>query len=167
MIETERLILKPVTIVDFDIYKDIMSCPMMSLYLPKGEPYDDEEILQHVSKRVEHWKQGFGSFVVYLKHHPNVKLGYAGIEVSPNFECSDIRFGFKQDAQGKGYAYEAAKSVLEHTFALGLHTKIYGVAVKENIPSIKILEKLDMNADYSVVLYDDERLVTLSVGKSA
>ncbi|QUM81278.1 GNAT family N-acetyltransferase [Moritella sp. 5] len=167
MIETERLILKPVTIVDFDIYKDIMSCPMMSLYLPKGEPYNDEDILQHVAKRVEHWKQGFGSFVVYLKNNPSVKLGYTGIEISPNLECCDIRFGFKQDAQGKGYAYEAAKSVLEHTFALGLHMKIYGVAVKENTPSITILEKLGMNADNSVVIYDDERLVTLSVGKSA
>jgi ribosomal-protein-alanine N-acetyltransferase len=140
MIETERLILKPVTIADFYIYKDIMSCPLMSLYFPKGDPYNDEEILQHVAKRVES---------------------------SPNLECCDIRFGLKQNAQGKGYAHEAAKSVLEHIFSLGLYMKIYGVAVKENTPSITILEKLGMNADNSVVIYDDERLVALSVGKSA
>ncbi|WP_211217181.1 GNAT family N-acetyltransferase [Psychromonas hadalis] len=116
MIETERLILKPVSETDFDIYKEIMSCPIMSSYLPKEAPYSDEEVFQHVVKKIEHWEQGFGSFIVYLKSEPNVKLGYAGVEVSPNIECSDIRYGFKQNAQGKGYAYEAAKAVLEHTF---------------------------------------------------
>lgn len=165
MIKTERLILKPVTMIDFDIYKEIMSCPSMSLYLPKGAPYSDSEILQHVVKRAEHWKQNFGSFIVYLKTNPNVKLGYAGVEISPNLECNDIRYGFKQDAQGKGYAYEAAKAVLEHTFGLGKQMKIYGVSAKENIASIKILEKLGMKTDDSVVIYNDENLVTLSVAK--
>lgn len=167
MIITERLILKPVTSLDFDIYKQIMSCPKMSLYLPKEAPYSDEEVLIHVNKRVDHWQQqGFGSFIVYLNNGSNEKLGYAGIEVSPNIECSDIRYGFKEDAQGKGYAYEAAKAVLEHTFSLGKHKKIYGVAVKGNIPSIKILEKLGMSTDDSVVIYDEKKLVTLSVSKS-
>lgn len=165
MIETERLILKRVTIADFDIYKEIMSCPILSLYLPKAEPYSDEEIALYVEKRVEHWKLGFGSFIVYLKNDPNIKLGYAGVEVSPNIECSDVRYGFKQNTQGKGYAYEAAQAVLDHTFSLGKHMKIYGVAVKENIASIKILEKLGMSTDNSVVIYDSEKLVTQSVVK--
>ena len=103
MIKTERLILKPVTMIDFDIYKEIMYCPSMSLCLPKGAPYSDSEILQHVVKRAKHWKQNFGSFIVYLKTNPNVKLGYA---------------------------YEAAKAVLEHTFGLGKQMKIYGVSAK-------------------------------------
>ena len=118
-------------------------------------------------KRAEHWAQGYGSFIAYLKDNPNVKLGYAGIEVSPNLECSEIRYGFKRDAQGKGYAYEATKAVLTHTFELERHLKIYGVAVKENIASIKILEKLGMQSDDSVVIYDDERLITLSIKKYA
>ena len=163
MIETERLILKPVMIEDIDIYKQIMSCPLMSQYLPKSAPYNDDEIFQHVAKRIEHWKQGFGSFIVYSKVNPEVKLGYVGVETSPNVECSDIRYGFMKNAQGKGYAYEAANAVLRFTFGLGNHQKIYGVAVKDNIPSIKILEKLGMEIDNSVVIYNDEKLVTLSV----
>ena len=43
--------------------------------------------------------------------------------------------------------------------------KIYGVAVKENIPSNKVLEKLGMSIDNSVVIYDSEKLVTRSVLK--
>ncbi len=43
--------------------------------------------------------------------------------------------------------------------------KIYGVAVKENIPSVKILKKLGMDIDDTVVIYDDSKLVTLSVKK--
>ena len=85
MIETERLVLKRVTTADYDIYKEIMSCPIMSLYLPKAAPYNDEEIAQHVVKRVAHWKLGFGSFIVYLKYDPHIKLGYVGVEVSSNY----------------------------------------------------------------------------------
>ena len=90
MIETERLLLKPVTIADFDLYKAIMSCPTMSQYLPKAAPYNDNEILQHLSKRIEHWQHGFGSFIVFSRAHPELKLGYAGVEISPNPECSDV-----------------------------------------------------------------------------
>ena len=165
MTETERLVLKRVTTADYDIYKEIMSCPIMSLYLPKAAPYSDAEIAQHVEKRVEHWKLGFGSFIVYLKNDRNIKLGYVGVEISPNIECSEVRYGIKQNAQGKGYAYEAAKAVLDHTFSLGKHMKIYGVAVKENTPSNKVLEKLGMSIDNSVVIYDSEKLVTRSVLK--
>ncbi|GLS92045.1 N-acetyltransferase [Psychromonas marina] len=167
MIETQRLILKPVSLADFDIYKAIMSCPIMSLYLPKAAVYSDQEISEHLIKRVNHWQHGFGSYIVSLKSQPEVKLGYAGVEISPNVACSDIRYGLIADAQGKGFAYEAAQAVLSHTFSLGKHTKIYGVAVKDNLPSVSILEKLGLEVDRSAVIYDDPKLVTLSINKSS
>jgi len=163
MIETKRLILRPVTIDD--IYKAIMSCPMLSLYLPKGSPYSDSEIFQHITKRVEHWHKGFGSFIILLKDTPKVKLGYTGVEVSPNLQYSDIRYAIKEGAQGKGYAYEAAKAVLQYTFSLGKHRKIYGVAVKENSASINILKKLGMDTDNAAIIYDHKNLQTLSINK--
>ena len=165
MIETERLILKPVTIADFDLYFEIMSSPLMSQYLPKAAPYNRDEVIEHVAKRIAHWERGFGSFIVYSKADPSVKLGYAAVETSPNPQCCDIRYGFIEKAQGKGYGFEAAKAVLDYTFKLGKHLKIYGVAIKENTPSIKILEKLGMKPDCSVIIYNDEKLVTLSVNK--
>ncbi len=71
-----------------------------------------------------------------------------------------------QAAQGKGYALEAAKAVLKDTFKIGKHTKIYGVAVKANMASINILKKLGMVEDNSVVIYNEESLLTLSIAKS-
>ena len=165
MIETERLILKPVTLLDFDIYQEIMSCPDMTKYLPKGAPYTEQEVISLVAKRVEHWKLGFGSYTVYLKSDLSKKLGYVGVEMSPNSKYSDIRYGFSQAGQGKGYALEAAKALLKKTFQLNIHTDIYGISKKANMASIKILKKLGMVEDNSVVIYDEENLVTFSIAK--
>ncbi|MEI6896492.1 MAG: GNAT family N-acetyltransferase [Psychromonas sp.] len=165
MIETKRLILKPVTLLDYDLYENILSCPDMTKYLPKGSPYTEQEVFSHVVKRVEHWNLGFGSYIVYLKSDLNKKLCYVGIETSPNPKCSEIRYAFTADGQGKGYALEAAKAVLKKTFQLDFHTDIYGVAVKANMPSVKILEKLGMVENSSAIIYDEEDLITLSVAK--
>jgi len=165
LIETERLILKPVTLSDYDMYHDILSCPDMTKYLPKGSPYTEQEVISLVAKRVEHWELGFGTYTVYLKNDLSKKLGYVGIEESPNPNCNDIRYGFMQIGQGKGYAFEAAKALLKHTFQLDIHANIYGVAVKANLASIKILKKLGMVEDDSVIIYDEERLVTFSIAK--
>lgn len=163
LLETERLILKPTTLADFDLYREILSYPNLTKYLPKGAPYTEQEVTSYVDKRIEHWNRGFGSYIVYLKSDSNKKIGYAGVERSPNPQCSDIRYGFTLTGQGKGYAFEAAKAVVEHTFqSMGL-TEIFGISVRNNIRSIAILKKLGMVENNSVVLYDKENLVTLSI----
>ncbi len=39
MIETERLILSPVTPEDLDIYKKLLTCAETTRYLPGGKPF--------------------------------------------------------------------------------------------------------------------------------
>ncbi|CAH0529423.1 GNAT family N-acetyltransferase [Vibrio hippocampi] len=166
MITTENLNLKPVGEDDVDIYSQILSSNELTQYLPKGEAYTDEEIKCHVDSRIKHWQHGFGSYVIYLKSKPTIKIGYVGVEQCGDPTYSDIRYALLPKYQGFGYAFEAAKAVLAKTFEAGKHSKIYGVAIKDNIASLIVIKKLGMQLDSEANLYGDTKgLETYSITK--
>lgn len=112
-------------------------------------------------EKVGHWEKGFGTFIISLKDDPIVKIGYAGVEQIPNTKFSDIRYGLLPEFQGKGYAFEASKAVLNFTLETGIVSEVHGVAVMKNRASISLLKKLGM-LESSDQLYDSDELVTLS-----
>ncbi|HAS8093667.1 TPA: N-acetyltransferase, partial [Vibrio vulnificus] len=95
------------------------------------------------------------------KSKPSQKIGYAGVELVPDSSFSDIRYALLPQYQGKGYAFEASKAVLNFTLESGLVSEVYGVAVIENLVSEKLLRKLGMQ-ESAERLYDSDDLVTLS-----
>ncbi|EPI6152084.1 GNAT family N-acetyltransferase, partial [Vibrio vulnificus] len=140
MIETERLILRPVESEDLDIYTKLFTSEETTRYLPGGKPYSSEYIANYVPQKVNHWSKGYGTFIVSLKSSPEVKIGYAGVEQIPDSNLSDIRYGLLSEYQGKGYAFEAAKAVLNFTFGTGKVSEVYGVAVIGNFASEALLK---------------------------
>lgn len=153
MITTENLILTPVSDGDLDIYSQMLGSDKLTKFLPRGRAYTDAEIQLHVTNRVKHWEHGFGSYVISLKNEPETKIGYVGVEFCENTEFSDIRYALVSSHQGQGYVFEAAYAVLKQTFRVGKHSKIYGVALKENLPSLAIIKKLGMTPEPAVSLY--------------
>ncbi|MFW7524280.1 GNAT family N-acetyltransferase [Vibrio ostreicida] len=167
MIFTENLQLRPVSKDDWVIYSQILSCEELTRFLPKGCAYSQSEIEQHVQSRVEHWKRGFGSYVILKKSEQDRPLGYVGVEICGRPEFSDIRYALLPQFQGRGYAIEASRAVIKETFNLGYHRKIYGVSLQENTGSIAVLKKLGMRSEPSINLYDDyQGLSTFSIQPS-
>ncbi|WP_394209226.1 GNAT family N-acetyltransferase [Enterovibrio calviensis] len=166
MITTKNLILKPVCEDDIDIYSQILSCDDLTKYLPKGAAYTHDEIRLHVQNRIKHWEHGFGSYVICLKSNPAVKMGYVGVEQCESPIHSDIRYALLPDYQGSGFVFESAKAVLTETFRTSHLSKIYGVALRENISSLVIIKKLGMQLESETRLYGDvEGLETYSIEK--
>jgi len=161
MIETDRLILSPVALDDSDIYIKLLTCEATTRYLPGGKPFSLKYIEKYVLEKVQHWARGFGTFIISLKDKPSVKIGYAGVEQIPETNFNDIRYALLPEYQGNGYAFEAAKATLNFTFETGVVSEIYGVAVVENDPSVRLLQKLGM-LESNARLYDGDELVTLS-----
>lgn len=77
---TDRLILQPVSAEDMDIYTALLTSPETTRYLPGGKPFTEEYIANYLQQKIEHWKKGYGTFIVSLKDNPETNLGYAGIE---------------------------------------------------------------------------------------
>lgn len=166
MLSTPNLLLKPVTESDLDIYLEILGCDALTKYLPKGKAYSEEEIKQYAHNRVTHWQHGYGSYIIYEKTKNNRKLGYVGVEQCADPAFSDVRYAIVSGHQGKGYVFEAAKAVIEHTFQTTSLAKIYGVALKQNLASLAIIRKLGMTTDPTTALYGDiADLETYSIEK--
>ncbi len=61
--------------------------------------------------------------------------------------CVDIGWRLAQKHWGKGFATEGAKACLKYAFETLKLKKIYSVATKRNVNSIKVMQKIGMQYD--------------------
>ncbi|MFT4417028.1 GNAT family N-acetyltransferase [Fredinandcohnia humi] len=70
-------------------------------------------------------------------------LGFKGI---PGIEGNvEIGYGISPDEHNKGYATEAVTALINWAFSQPNVTKITAECTKDNVPSIRVLEKVGMN----------------------
>lgn len=157
-ITTDRLALRQIKKGDKEFIVKYLVDEELSKYLPLGRPYEEDEALKWFNGRMNHWRQHhFGTFTILLRGSNEV-IGYCGIEHVRQTKFIDIRYGILKRYWGQGFAYEAALAVLRYGFNdLGFNT-LYGAAVPQNIPSIRLLEKLGMAKDTTFSVYGQEVL---------
>ena len=147
LIETERLLLREITLDDKEDLFRLHSDPEVQKYT--GEPVvrSLEEIENAIERRIVHYKKyGFGRWATILKSG-NHFVGWAGLAYLPEFDVVDLGYRFLAEYWGLGIATEASKAILEYGFnQLGLK-EIVAIAVKENKASIRVMEKVGMEFD--------------------
>lgn len=109
----------------------------------------DYELGPHIEMHLEELKEDpsvfeWGVWFVIDKQ-TNKIIGDMGFKGKPDEENSvEVGYGIKASEQNKGYATEALTCLIE--WALHSHSvdKIVAECLEDNIPSIKVLEKLNM-----------------------
>lgn len=75
----------------------------------------------------------------------NTVIGDMGFKGKPNSENTvEIGYGIVPSEQGKGYATEAAMTLIQWAFSFDNVDKVVAECFVDNIPSIRVLEKLQM-----------------------
>lgn len=78
------------------------------------------------------------------------RIGYCGLIVGRgSFEEPEIAYELLPRIHGLGYATEAARAVVEATFATGRH-RIWSTVRPWNKPSLRVLKKIGFRPDHSV-----------------
>lgn len=96
-------------------------------------------------------RPGYGQFGVALKQSGEL-IGICGLLFRQNLGLTDIGYALLPSYWGQGYAFEAAEAVLAYgRSTLGL-TQIVGLTSKDNIASIRLLQKLGMVFERTVTL---------------
>jgi RimJ/RimL family protein N-acetyltransferase len=85
----------------------------------------------------------FGRWAVIHKS-THIFLGWCGLKYTKDIDEYDIGFRFFKKYWNKGYATEAAKACIDLGFQKYKLDTIVGRAMKENISSIKVLEKIGL-----------------------
>jgi RimJ/RimL family protein N-acetyltransferase len=149
-IETERLRLRPFTMDDLDGLTAIQSRPEVARFLywearsrEEVEPAlakfiaaatiedDDESVSLAVERREDGLLLGYVSIWLRSRQHRQVEIGFV----------------FHPDAQGRGYASEAARQLLVLAFdRLGAH-RVFGRTDARNEASAALMRRLGMRQE--------------------
>lgn len=146
ILETVRLILRPLELSDVDDFFIMNDNPNVSRYL-RVPLKSSDEAEKYIQKIINEYKRnGIGRFAVVLKE-TNKLIGFSGLKHRANAENGyenvyDLGYRFAEEHWRKGYATEAAKKWLEYGFAEMKLSVIHACAVKDNIGSNTVLQKL-------------------------
>ncbi|MBD3886429.1 GNAT family N-acetyltransferase [Phormidium tenue FACHB-886] len=162
VLETERLILRRLTIGDSEFILELLNDPSWLRFIgDKGvRTLDDarDYILKNPVAMYE--RLGFGLYLTELKGE-GVSIGMCGLIKRDALEDVDIGFAFLPKFRGKGYAYEAAAAVMAYARrAFGLN-RIVAIASPDNYSSAKLLEKLGFSFERMIKLSDDSESISL------
>lgn len=146
VLETERLILRPLELSDATDFFAINDNPNVSRYLriPLKSIAETETYIQKIIN--EYNQNGIGRFAVVLKESGKL-IGFSGLKFRPTEENGfsniyDLGYRFAEEHWHKGFATEAALAWLKYGFEKMKLPGIHACAVKDNMGSNKVLQKL-------------------------
>lgn len=88
---------------------------------------------------------GWGVWMI-MDRNDGTTVGDAGFKGRPNRDgVVEIGYGISAHAQNQGYATEAVKGLVKWAFRTGEVTQITAECKKDNVASIKVLEKVGMH----------------------
>jgi ribosomal-protein-alanine N-acetyltransferase len=143
VIETERLYLREFDISDSASFFELNLNPNVIKYTGNSAFKDVEEAKKFLENYSDYQTNGFGRWAVIYKSTQEF-LGWCGLKYDKKLDETDIGFRFFEHFWNQGFATESAKACITYGFEkLNLKT-IIGRAMKENIASIKVLEKIGL-----------------------
>lgn len=143
--ETERLILRPMSLEDGEFILDLYNRPKFIQFIGDRNLKTIADAENYIQNRFlpQMEKLGFGNYLIITKDE-NQKVGAVGIFEREGLDVVDIGFSLLDEFEGKGYAYEAAikvKSIGMDDFGL---KKISAITTKDNFSSQRLIEKLGL-----------------------
>jgi RimJ/RimL family protein N-acetyltransferase len=154
MLETERLLLRPLTKRDGDAIFAMRSNREVMRYIrePQNRAETDDWI-RLVSSRWE--KDGIG-FCALIEKNGGQLAGWCGIWRLKETNELEVGYAVARQFWKRGFATEAAEKFIEHAFANLRPDKIVAVAEPANAASRRVMEKLGMSYVKLGVFYGRE-----------
>ena len=158
MIETDRLILRPMIAEDIDPLLRVFGDPIVMAALGV-QPFDRVQMRSWVRRILDHQDQhGYGLFTVMLKVSGEI-IGDCGLErmelndgsVTVAVAAAELGYDLRSDHWNRGLATEAAMAVRDHAFgALGL-PRLVSLIRQGNVASRRVAEKVGMRHERDIL----------------
>jgi RimJ/RimL family protein N-acetyltransferase len=157
-LETERLVLRPHHIDDFDAHYDLWRNEDVVRFI-SGVPSTREQSWSRMLRLAGMWHyMGFGFFAIEAKESGRL-IGEAGFleakrDMQPSIEGTmEVGWALLPSAHGKGYATEALKAIIGWGEKQFPGRPMSCIISPDNSPSLKVAEKLGFRetarTDYS------------------
>jgi RimJ/RimL family protein N-acetyltransferase len=149
-LETERLRMRGWREEDHGPFADFCANKATARFM--GGPCSREGAWRRIAIQIGHWAlRGYGSWVLEEKASGDW-VGYSGLWRPDGWPEPEIMWGLAADAQGRGYATEAAQRARAFAYGeLGWTTAISCID-PENLPSQRVAERLGAKREGSMEL---------------
>ncbi len=161
-IETERLVLRRMRLEDASFILELLNTEGWLKYIGDRNVKTEQAAENYLREKVlvGSSMNGLGMLLVETKSEGKA-IGICGLVEREGLDAPDIGFAFLPEHYGKGYAYESAVPVLRFAQAdLGM-LKVQAITIKENLSSIRLLEKLGMEFIKTIRIPNDEEELLL------
>ena len=143
--------LRPYQERDFDLLYRLQSDPVVVQWLYNGTRDEAETrvLLERKLAGAELREEGdWLSCVVAAAGEPVGDIGFNWVSVE--HRTGELGFMFDPRSQGRGYATEAARAIVDWAFGAGFH-RVIGRTETRNAASARVLEKLGMRLEAHLV----------------
>lgn len=143
ILETGRLLLRELNIADAQNFYHLNDNPNVLKYTG-DQPFENTTAAEKFLKNYNDYeKNGYGRWAVIDKSN-GIFVGWCGLKYAKESDETDIGFRFFEEHWNKGYATESAAACLQYGFEKCHLKTITGRAMKENVASIKVLQKIGL-----------------------
>lgn len=160
VIETERLLLRELTLDDVDAMFAILGDAEAMKYYPRLFSRDDA--VDWINRSLERYRRdGFSLYAVALKTNTGNVIGDCGLirqEVEGE-SLIEVAYHFRCDCWGRGYATEAARSCMSYAFRRLNAPKVVSLIRPENVPSRRVAERNGMAVERQVTVFNAPHLL--------
>ncbi|QIH37685.1 GNAT family N-acetyltransferase [Flavobacterium sp. Sr18] len=150
ILKTERLILRPITLLDLDYIHELHSLKETDEFNTLGIPENSEETKLLLEKWIFENNKALTTHFTFAVEFStgNQIIGLIGINLGKvKYKNAEVWFKFHPNYWNKGFATESLKEILRFGFnELNLHRIEAGCAVG-NVGSIHVLEKTGMTRE--------------------
>ncbi|WP_410880916.1 GNAT family N-acetyltransferase [Myroides sp. DW712] len=158
ILETPRLFLRELETADASFFFALNANPNVIRYTGNTTFTSIEEARLFLENYSDYQENGYGRWAVILKDSGRF-LGWCGLKFDAETQQTDIGFRFFEEDWGKGYATESAQACLKVGFETFQLKEIVGRAMKANIASIRVLEKVGLHYVEDMVLDQQEAVL--------
>lgn len=142
ILETDRCLVRETTVEDVEEFYRIYREPSITYYMEDlfPDPAEEREYVRNYIREIYGF-YGYGLWTVLCKEKNEV-IGRAGLSWRQGFDVPELGFVIGVPYQGKGYAYEVCKAIVEYgEKELGFQ-EIQALVRKENQASVCLCTKL-------------------------
>lgn len=140
-VRTERLVLRRFRLADAEQFAAYRSDPVVARF----QSWEPPMPLAEARETVERFAQGDPSapgWFQYAVERDSVLIGDVALKLHENLMQGELGYTFATQYQGKGYASEAVRGLLDHLFVeRGLH-KVSAECDVRNVASARLLERV-------------------------
>ena len=163
-LETDRLIVRPITFDDAPFILTLLNEPSFLRYIGDKQVRTVEDARQYILNGpvASYERHGFGLCLMELRES-NTPVGMCGILKREELPDPDIGFALMPDFWNKGLAFEAAAAVLKDARERLKLNRILAITSFDNDASINLLERLGFSFEEIIQLASDREQVRLFI----